>query len=92
MAGLLFLARAQMAAAAGLRRQHGLGFFEARRLASTVDASTIALATSMLPAEADREVVGAIGDGTILQAIIDFFNSDLGKALVQLIISLLIGV
>jgi len=34
--------------------------------------------------------VGAIGDGAILKAILDFFKSDLGQALIKIILGLLI--
>lgn len=34
--------------------------------------------------------VGAIGDGAILKAIMDFFKSDLGQALIKIILGLLI--
>lgn len=90
MAGPLFRARVQMATAAALR-QRGFGFVEARRLAATVDADTISLAASMAPEEV-QSAVGSLGDGTILQMILEFLQSELGNALIQLIISLLIGV
>lgn len=89
MHGLVFRARTQIAVAAALR-QRGLGFFEARKLASSVDDDTIQLAMSMAPPEVVG-AVGALGDGTILQAIIDFFKSPLGQQLIQLILSLLLG-
>lgn len=89
MAGLLFKARTQMAVAAGLRSR-GFGIFEARRLSQTVDNETIQMAVAMAPAGVSAKV-GAIGDGTIIQAIIDFFNSPLGKQLIDLIISLIMG-
>lgn len=34
--------------------------------------------------------VGAIGDGTILKAIMDFLKSDLGQALIKIILGFLI--
>lgn len=68
--------------AAGLRRK-GYGFMEARELASSLTAEIIDAASP--------ESVQAIGDGTLFQLIIDFLNSEAGKALIDALIKLLIG-
>ena len=89
MPGLLFRARTQMAVASALR-QKGFGILETRRLAASVDDDTIHLAMSMAPPSV-ANAVGALGDGSILQAILDFFASPLGQQLIQLLVSLLLG-
>lgn len=69
--------------AAGLRRK-GYGILEARHLSESLPGEVI-------DAHTTPETVGAIGDGTILQAIIDFLNSPAGKALIDALIQLLVG-
>jgi len=96
MLGLLAKNRIQTQVAAGLRRTHGLGFFEARRLASTVDMDTIQTAAASCSETVQAKVAEifapqAIGDGTILQAILDFFNSPLGQELLKALMKLLLG-
>lgn len=85
MKGPLFRVRTQLGVAAGLREK-GYGLLEARRLSQTVDDDLITAAAMQAGVP-----TGAIGDGTILQAIIDFFKSPLGQSLIQAIIALLIG-
>lgn len=89
MPGLLFRARTQMAVAAELR-QRGYGLFEARRLAQSVDEDSIQLALSMVPHEVAAKV-GAFGDGSILDAIISFFKSEQGQALIAALVKLILG-
>lgn len=89
MAGLLFRARTQIAVASALR-QRGYGILEARRLAASIDEDTLHLAMSMAPPAVVSAVV-PVGDGGIIQAILDFFASPLGQQLIQILISLLLG-
>ena len=99
-------ARVRLATAAGLREK-GRGFLTALQLAASVDDQTIAdglTATAAdqgvtLPPELAQSTapgaVGAIGDGKIIAAIIAFFQSPAGQALlaalVQALIALLAG-
>lgn len=71
-------------------RKQGFGVIESVRKANAATDDVIA---GLLP---DAEKVsgtkaGAFGDGAILQALIDFFNSPAGSALIQALIQLLIG-
>jgi hypothetical protein len=72
-------------------RAQGKGFLESFQLASQVDADTVATAAALAPPSVQSKAMGfgSVGDGSILNAILDFLNSDLGKALVALIISLI---
>jgi hypothetical protein len=85
MKGPLFRIRTQLAVAAGLREQ-GYGLLEARQLSKTVDDDLIHHAATVADVS-----LGAIGDGTILQAILDFFKSPVGQALIAALIKLLTG-
>lgn len=78
----LFHEVTRLRVAAALRRQ-GHSVLDARELSHSLTAATIEAA---VPPEA----VGAIGDGTILQKLIDFLNSPAGKALIDALIQLLI--
>lgn len=54
----------------------------------------LACATSDVIADAQAKAgveMGAIGDGTILNAIIEFLKSPAGQALIQALIALLLG-
>ena len=95
-------ARVRFATAAELRQKKGLGFLRSFVLAGTIDDETIregliAVASDMgvaLPTELTDPapgVVGAIGDGSILQVIKDFFNSPLGQQILQALVALLLG-
>lgn len=70
----------------------GHRLLDAIHLASSVDDETIDTAISASPDNVKVEAtkVAAIGDGTILAAIKQFFASDLGKALIALIMSLIV--
>lgn len=72
-----------------LRRQ-GYGFQEINSVIGAVDADEMhATAASISPECAAR--VGALGDGTIIQAIIDFFKSPQGQELLAALVKMLIG-
>lgn len=85
---LILLARAK--AREQLRAQ-GKGVLESFRLAGQVDEDVVSAAVGLAPPDVSVKAAtfGSIGDGSILKAIMDFLNSDLGKALVALIISLI---
>ncbi len=89
MAGPLFRVRTQLAVAASLR-QRGYGILEARRLSQTVDDDLIGLAAATCPPDVG-DGLGAIGDGTIIAAIIAFIQSPAGQALIAMLIKLLLG-
>jgi len=58
------------------------------QLARQIDDEVVSAAIGIAPPSVQLGV-GAIGDGTILKAIIDFLKSDLGKALISIILSLI---
>lgn len=87
MPGFLFNTVARIALRRGLAKQ-GLSRAEIRDKMDLVDDDMIEGATHEV---GHSKVVGAIGDGTILQKIVDFFNSDLGKALIALLMKILLG-
>lgn len=87
MARILFYARARIQLRAALR-QKGYSFAEAIALSNSVDTDTID--ATVVEANAVNQV-NAIGDGKIIGAIIDFFNSPLGKTIIDLLLKLLIG-
>ena len=96
MLGLFAKNRIQTQVASELRREHGLGFFDARKLASTVDDDAIrtAAATCSEPVQskvAELFAPQGLGDGSILQAILDFLNSPLGQELLKALMKLLLG-
>jgi len=70
----------------------GHRLLDAIHLANSVSDETIDTAISESPdnVKAEATKVAAIGDGTILAAIKQFFASDLGKALIAFIISMLV--
>ena len=72
-----------------LHKTHGYTMAEARELAGDLDDATIH--AGMKQVEGVAEAVGAIGDGTLLQKIIDFIQSPQGQALIALLIKLLTG-
>jgi len=67
-------------------RKQGHTFDEAHELAGQ-------LTDDMIHAGVEQTdgAVGAIGDGTILQKIIDFLSSPQGQALIALLIKILLG-
>lgn len=69
--------------AAGLRRA-GHGVIEARELSH-------ALTGDVIDAHMGPESTKAIGDGTIINAIMEFLASPAGQALIDALIKLLIG-
>jgi hypothetical protein len=81
--GKLFHRITRMKLAAELRKK-GHTVLEAHQLAQTMtdDVINSTLMTMKVP-------LSAIGDGTILQKIIDFFQSPLGQMLLKLLMSLL---
>lgn len=81
---------ARLAARRELRKQ-GLSN---DKIQAAIDACTdevIDLAAEDAKVGAVVELPGAIGDGTILQKIIDFFNSPTGQALMAALIKLLLS-
>lgn len=85
--------RTRLAVASELRKQ-GMGIVKAHRLASVVDESFIDAAVASAPDNvqaaymaATSAVGGPLSD--LLEKFLEFLNSDLGKMLIQLILSLL---
>ena len=72
-----------------LHKTHGYSMADARELASELDDETIN--AGMKQVEGVAEAVNALGDGHILQMLIDFISSPAGQALIKLLISLLLG-
>lgn len=75
--------------AKSIQKKRGIGRLAALREARDIDDETI---NSFVPAaeKAAKAKFGAIGDGTIINAIIDFFKSPQGQALIQALIELLL--
>jgi hypothetical protein len=86
MAGLVLTIHARLAAGRELRHC-GYTFRQVRDAMSCVDSDVVDAAAMMAGVV---EKVGAIGDGKILQAIIDFFKSPEGQALIKAIVEMLI--
>lgn len=74
----------------GLRRQ-GKSFSEINSIMDGWDDGLPDIAASMLPGEHQAAAVGAIGDGTLIQALIEFLKSPAGQALIAMLIKLLLG-
>ncbi len=72
--------------AAELRKTHGIGWDESRDLADSLTDDVIDSAVHQT-----EGAVGAIGDGTLLQKLLDFFASPQGQALIALLIKILLG-
>lgn len=93
MAGPLFNLRLRLAVRQELRARR-MGVFQIQdRMAELTDDvidSAVASAGATEAVFALENGVNALGDGTILKAIIDFFKSDLGQAIIKLILGLLI--
>ena len=75
---------------AGLRAQ-GKGFAEINHLMDGWDDELPTMAAALLPDAEQAAAVGALGDGTLIQALIDFLKSPAGKALIEMLIKLLLG-
>jgi hypothetical protein len=89
--GAAFCIAVRMELAKSFRKQ-GHGFLKARQLAN--QASDEVIATLIADAEtlSGVKVVGtAIGDGKIIDAIIDFFKSPQGQALIEALIKLILS-
>lgn len=79
-------------------REAGYGFFEINQMMGGCDDAKVAEAVDLtrgmgyaVPADVVTPVVGAIGDGTILKKIVEFLQSDTGKMLIQILLSLLMA-
>lgn len=87
----LFNIRLRMATRLALRKE-GKGFMEIQELMSGFTDDLPQVAAGMcgvaIPAEFGAE---AIGDGSILKAILDFLKSEQGQALIKMILMLLMG-
>ena len=73
----------------------GVPFWDRQRALANYSPDLVPIAEQMcgqtVPAGLVQEGVGAIGDGTILNAILDFLKSPAGQALIQALISLLVA-
>lgn len=90
--GPLFNTRLRLAARAELRSR-GYSFGEINDIVWAADDDVIdaAIEQAELDAPGVKAALGALGDGTIIQAIIDFLKSPAGQALLQALIALLLG-
>lgn len=75
------------------RRLHesGLSFRETNRAMSYWDEELMAMAAMQAQVEVPDFNNSALGDGTIIQAIIAFFNSENGKKLIDALVALLLS-
>ncbi len=71
-------------------RKQGRGFGEINSIMDGWDDDLVPMAVEMLPPE-HADAVGALGDGTLIQALIDFLKSPAGQALIAMLIKLLLG-
>lgn len=71
-------------------RAQGYGLFEINSVIGAIDDAEITATAAAIGPECVA-AVGAIGDGTIIQAIIDFFKSPQGQALLDALVKMLIG-
>lgn len=83
-----FYAAVRMHAAKQLRAE-GHGILESRKLANKLTDEVIDQSIPDAEAVAGAKF-GAIGDGTILQKIIDFFNSPTGKSIIDALVQILL--
>ena len=74
---------------AELRRQ-GKGPSEINSIMANWDDDMVPVAVGMLNEE-QQAAVGALGDGTILEKILEFLKSPAGQALLQILLQLLMG-
>lgn len=85
MRGPLFYALTRLHARGALRRQ-GYGFFQINEMMDAAEDDIIDAAAM----EVGIPRTG-LGDGTIIQAILDFLRSEQGQALISALIKLLLG-
>lgn len=75
----------------------GKGLVEAITLAQQVDSDMIQVAITSAPTSAlvdavqQFNTVAGLGDGSIIAKVLEFLNSDLGKALIALLVSLILA-
>lgn len=72
-------------------RAQGKSWSEVNGIMDGWDDSLPDMAATMLPDDAKDAAVGALGDGTLIQALIDFLKSPAGQALIAMLIKLLLG-
>jgi hypothetical protein len=72
-----------------LHKTHGYSMADARELAGELDDDTIN--NGIKQTEGATEAVGALGDGSFLQKILDFLASPQGQAMIALLIKILLG-
>lgn len=72
-----------------LHKAHGMSIADARQMTADLDDEEIDSAVEQT--EGAKEAVGAIGDGSLLQKLIDFISSPQGQALIALLIKLILG-
>jgi F0F1-type ATP synthase assembly protein I len=72
-------------------RDRGMSSRKANDLLALIDDDTIDAAVVEVKASAKLAGIAAIGDGKIIGWLIEFFNSPLGKALIEFLLGLLLG-
>lgn len=90
MANIFFYRRARVQLQAALR-QRGISARKANDLIALIDDDTIDAAVVEVKAAEKLAGISAIGDGKIIDWLIGFFNSPLGKALIEFLLGLLLG-
>lgn len=84
-----FYAAGRLALRRKLRTEKDMGFFEINEAMSAVDNSLFDTAVASVAGA--RAEIEAIGDGRFIQAIIDFFQSERGQAILDALLKLLFG-
>lgn len=74
-----------------MKLQQSLSFRDTNRAMSYWDEELIAMAAIQAKVEVPDFDGMALGDGTIIQAIIDFFKSEAGQKLIDAIVQLLLS-
>lgn len=86
--GPIFYLRTRLELRKALRHR-GMNFLDINAVMADLKDEAIDSVVKAMPEV--TAAVGAFGDGSIIQAIIDFFASPAGQALIQALISILIG-
>lgn len=76
-------------------RQHGLGFYEISQVVAGMDEEDIELAATLSGTSEKvqqlRSLQSGIGDGSIIRAIWEWLKSEEGKAFLEWLIKILLG-
>jgi len=72
-------------------REHGVSRSAINSVIDSVDEDSVAVAAESASVSMSAMPVGKLGDGTILNAIMDFLKSPQGQALIDALMKMLLG-